>query len=226
MSSTKRPILELVVTAPREEVWRAVSTTDGLREWFGYDYDARDGGRPERPAAGSEDELRSFVDDSELHPPERIAFDDDTELLLAADGDRTVVRLVVPDVSDANWEDLYSGVADGWRFYLEQLRFWLEAAPPGHRRTVHMQGEATGPQVVELVGEGAPWYDASIVTADGWLVSVGADPTSTDVGPVNVIVSTYGLDDEAFAAVRDDWSARWHAVVGKAEVITAERTSA
>ena len=226
MSTAKRPILELVVSAPREEVWRAISTTDGLREWFGYDYDARHGGRPERPAVDFEAEIRSFVDDSELHPPDRIAFDDGTELILAPDGNRTVVRLVVPDVADASWEELYGGVAEGWRFYLEQLRFWMEAAPPGARRTVYLQGEATGPQVVDLVGEGEPWYDASIVTAQGWLVSVGADPAATEPGPVNVIVSTYGLDDEAFAAVRADWSRRWHAAVGKPEVITAERANA
>lgn len=36
----------------------------------------------------------------------------------------------------------------------------------------------------------------------------------TRTGSVNVIVSTCGLDDAAFGAVRDEWSARWHAVVG------------
>lgn len=132
------------------------------------------------------------------------------------------MRLLVPEVADASWEDLYTGVAEGWRFYLEQLRFRMEAAPSGARRTVYLQGVATGPQVVELVGPGRPWHGASVVTGDGLLVSVGADPASTDAGPVNVIVSTYGLDDAAFGAVRDEWAARWLAVVGSPEVITAE----
>ncbi|MCO1658539.1 SRPBCC family protein [Pseudonocardia humida] len=218
----ERPILELLVNAPREEVWRAVSTTDGLREWFGYDYEQRHGGRPERPAAGFEAELRAFVEDAEMVPPERVAFDDGTALTLAADGPRTIVRLVVPDVADAKWEDLYDGVAEGWRFYLEQLRFFLEAAPKGARRTVYLAGRATGRQVVELVGPGTPWYEASVVTPQGWLVSVGADPDDTVPGPVNVIVSTYGLDDTAFATVRDDWSIRWIAAVDEPEVITAD----
>lgn len=126
-------------------------------------------------------------------------------------------------MADAKWEELYGGVAEGWRFYLEQLRFWLEAAPKGTRRTVYLAGEATGPQVMALVGAGTPWYEASVVTPQGWLVSVGADPASTTVGRVNVIVSTYGLDDDAFAAVHDDWSARWRASVGNPEVITADR---
>lgn len=43
---------------------------------------------------------------------------------------------------------------------------------------------------------------------------------------MNVIVSTYGLDDAAFAAVRDDWSARWRASVRNPEVITVERATA
>lgn len=96
----KRPILELVVDAPRDEVWRAVSTTEGLREWFGYDYDTRHGGRPERPAADLDSEVRAFVEDSDLVPPERVVFDD-SELTLTADDRRTVVRLVVPEVADA-----------------------------------------------------------------------------------------------------------------------------
>jgi uncharacterized protein YndB with AHSA1/START domain len=215
--------VELRINAPREEVWRAVSTTDGVREWFGYDYDERHGSCPQRPAAGFDAEVRSFVDDARLFPPERMAFDDDTALTVTADGERTIVRLVVPDVADATWEELYGGVAEGWRFYLEQLRFWLEAAPKGTRRTVYLGGEATGPQVVALVGSGTPWHEASVVTPDGWLVSAGADPQSTTAGPVNVIVSTYGLDDAAFAAVRDDWAARWRAAVRNPEIITSDR---
>lgn len=221
----ERPIVELLIDAPREEVWRAVSTTDGVREWFGYEYDERHGSCPQRPAAEFDAEVRAFVDDAQLFPPERLAFDDDTALTLTADGTRTIVRLVVPDVADARWEELYDGVAEGWRFYLEQLRFWLEAAPEGPRRTVYLAGEATGPEVVALVGPGTPWHEASVVTPDGWLVSVGADPNSTSAHPVNVIVSTYGLDDSSFAAVRDDWADRWRGVVRNPEVITTDRAA-
>jgi len=221
----ERPIVELLIDAPREDVWRAVSTTDGVREWFGYDYDERHGSCPARPAAGFDAEVRAFVDGAQLSPPERMAFDDDTALTVTADGPRTIVRLIVPDVADAKWEELYDGVAAGWRFYLEQLRFWLEAAPEGARRTVYLAGEATGPQVVALVGPGTPWHEASVVTPHGWLVSVGADPHSTTAGPVNVIVSTYGLDDAAFAAVRNDWSDRWLAAVRNPEIITTDRAT-
>ncbi|MEU6644974.1 SRPBCC domain-containing protein [Saccharomonospora sp. NPDC046836] len=222
---TKRPILELVVNASQAEVWRAVSTTEALHEWFGYDYDDRHGGRPERPAAGLDDEVRAFVEDSTLLPPGRIVFEDDTELTLTADGRHTIVRLVVPEVADATWEELYEGVAEGWRFYLEQLRFWLEAAPKGARRTVYLAGEATGPEVIALVGPGTPWYDASVVTRDGWLISVGADPNAMELAQVNVIVSTYGLDDTAFAAIRENWAARWRATAKNPEVITVERAA-
>lgn len=221
----ERPIVEMLIEAPREEVWRAVSTTDGVREWFGYDYDENHGSCPARPAAGFEAEVRAFVDDAQLSPPERIAFADDTALTVTADGRRTVVRLVVPDVAGAKWEELYDGVASGWRFYLEQLRFWLEAAPAGVRRTVYLAGEATGPQVVALVGPGRPWHEASVVTRDGWLVSVGADPHSPAAGPVNVIVSTYGLDDDAFAAVRNEWSDRWLAAVRDPVIIATARAT-
>jgi uncharacterized protein YndB with AHSA1/START domain len=218
----ERPILEMVVQAPREEVWPTISTTGGLREWFGYDYERRHGGRPERPAAGSEAELRAFIDDAELVAPGRIAFDDGTALTLDADGAGTIVRLVVPTSADAESEALYDGLAEGWRFYLEQLRFLLEAAPKGARRTIYLAGRARGRQVAELVGPGTPWHDASVVTPEGWLVSVGADPGDPTTGPVNVIVSTYGLDDDAFAAVREVWSKRWIDSIVDPEVITAD----
>lgn len=64
--TTKRPILEIVINASQDDVWRAISTTDGLHQWFGYDYDERHGGRPERPASASDAEVRAFIDDSEL----------------------------------------------------------------------------------------------------------------------------------------------------------------
>ncbi|MFI7128909.1 SRPBCC domain-containing protein [Nonomuraea sp. NPDC050153] len=218
MNDRKRPIVELTINAPQDAVWRAVSTPEGLHEWFGYDYDPSHTG-PARPAAGLADEIRSFIDDSELQPPERVAFDDGTELTLTADGTRTVVRLVVPDVEGASWKDLYGGVAEGWRFYLEQLRFYLDRAPSGRRRTVYLAGQATGAQVTEIVGPGTPWHEASIVNDEGHLISVGADPADPQPAQVNVIVNTYGLDDDAFAALRDQWTARWQATVKDPEVI-------
>ncbi|MET9251351.1 SRPBCC domain-containing protein [Nonomuraea sp. NPDC003709] len=218
MSHQKRPLVELTVNARQDAVWRAVSTPEGLHEWFGYDYDASHTA-PARPATGLAEEIRSFVDDSELHPPERVAFDDGTELTLTADDTRTVVRLVVPNLEGADWQDLYGGVAEGWRFYLEQLRFYLDRAPSGRRRTIYLAGQATGAQVIEIIGPGTRWHEAGIVNDEGHLVSVGADPADPQPAQVNVIVSTYGLDDGDFAALRDRWAARWQANVKDPEVI-------
>ncbi|GAA3677041.1 hypothetical protein GCM10022224_046540 [Nonomuraea antimicrobica] len=218
MNGKKRPIVELTVNAPQDAAWRAISTAEGLHEWFGYDYDASHSG-PARPAAGFDDEIRSFIAESEPHAPDRVAFDDGSELTLTAHGPRTVVRLVVPEVAGASWEELYDGVAEGWRFYLEQLRFFLEREPAGRRRTVYLAGEATGPQVAEIVGAGTRWYDASLVDSEGHLISVGADLANSEATPVNVIVTTYGLDDAAFTALRDRWASRWAPVVKNPEVI-------
>ncbi|MGP4022104.1 hypothetical protein [Actinomadura sp. 3N407] len=104
-----------------------MSTTDGVREWFGYNYDERHGNCPERPAA----EVRAFVDDAQLSPPERIAFDDDTALTVTADGTRTIVRLVVPEVADAKWEELYDGVAAGLALLPRAARLLAGGRPRG-----------------------------------------------------------------------------------------------
>ena len=55
--------------------------------------------------------------------------------------------------------------------------------------------------------EGEPWHASRwqriTVDPDGHLVAVGWN----DAGETGVTVSTYGLDDAAFAAVRDRWQA-------------------
>lgn len=42
--------------------------------------------------------------------------------------------------------------------------------------------------------------------------------TIKQIGPTSVTVTSYGLDDEAFAALRERWSGRWSAVAKNAEV--------
>ncbi|MGW0195579.1 hypothetical protein [Nonomuraea sp. NPDC003201] len=98
-------------------------------------------------------------------------------------------------------------------------RFSLDRAPSGRRRTIYLAGQATGAQVIEIVGPGTRWHEAGIVTDEGHLVSVGADPADPQPAQVNAIVSTYGLDDGDFAALRDRWAARWQANVKDPEVI-------
>jgi hypothetical protein len=219
MSEKRKPYrVEIRIDAPREEVWRAVREPGRIREWFGWDYDG----------IGPEIEM-IFVGVPTEQPPERVDFGDGSHLELTADGSATVVRMIQPGSLDGTaWDDVYDGVEEGWRMFLEQLRFLLETGPRGTRRTVFLAGTTTVARARAAVdGAGPVWHTGAYlwmrVDPAGHLIALATqEPTvwepstpepSTGVpGPVSVTVTTYGLDDPAFTAVREEWARRWRAV--------------
>src|SRR5262245_610745 len=103
--------VEVPVDAPRDVVWRSFSSPELIHQWFGWDYDELEG------------EIRYiFVENAEMHPEERrIALGIGQTIDLLADGERTVIRVVMPgDLTDAKWDDLYDGMEEGWRQFFEQ----------------------------------------------------------------------------------------------------------
>jgi hypothetical protein len=150
---------------------------------------------------------------------------------LEPDGDRVVVRAVMPGpLGDADWEDIYDELEEGWRAFFEQLRFVLETRPKGARRTVHLAGTASAPEVAALAERLAPgsvWHESRfqrmLASADGHLVVVHATAPLAVAGPVplSVTVSTYGLDDQAFAALVGEWTGHWEPVAAERTVTTA-----
>lgn len=201
--------VEVTISAARDGVWRAMTDPEQIRQWFGWDYEGLDG------------EIRHiFADHVVLDPPARMSFEDGSFIELVADGERTIVRAVLPGpLDEARWDEIYDGIEEGWRSFLEQLRFLLEIRPQGRRRTVYLTGTATGPDALALAGtDGQSWhtsrYQRMSIDAAGHLVGVAAQaPLDSDsIGPVAVTISTYGLDDAAFTALRDTWARRWSAV--------------
>jgi hypothetical protein len=196
-------VVETTINAPQETVWRALTDLSVIHEWFGWDYD------------GLEGEIRFiFVDHARPAPPDTIVFENDQVLTLIPDGPRTVVRIVMAGgLADASWDDVYDGVEEGWRSFFEQLRFLLERRPGTGRRTLYLTGTGTPSDVVDALDTGERWHSSRwqriSVDGDGHLVALGWN----DNDELGVTVSTYGLDDAAFAAVRDRWNARWAALV-------------
>jgi hypothetical protein len=141
-----------------------------------------------------------------------------------------VVRAVMPGpLDDAAWEDVYDGMEEGWRTFFQQLRFWLEHHPAGRRRTIYLTGRAVGEHVlaaVDLESAGEIWHESRYqrmhVDRDAHLVGVAARQplTGREPGPISVTVTTYGLDDAAFAGVRERWSAWWRDTADDPEVTT------
>lgn len=207
--------VEVALTAGRDEVWDVVTQPPLLRQWFGWDYD------------GLEAEIdQIFVTEATLLAPERMGWADGSYLEVTGDDDTSTVR-VVRESTHRVPADRYDAIEEGWRAFLTQLRFYVSERPTGLRRTLYLTGETTGRQALSLVkgdwtavGPRMSW----IVDPDGHLVVVGGHVHlgAHEAARTEVIVSTYGLDDAAFAAVRDEWTRRWAPIADVAVVTFAD----
>lgn len=216
-SPTPKPFhVETRVAAPPADVWPALTEPGRIRRWFGWDYD------------GIEAEITLiFVDEPKHEDGRRVTWSDGSYLEVEADGPHTVVRAVLPgDLTDARWDDVYDGIEEGWRAFLAQLRHLLETRPEGRRRTVFLTGSATGADLRAAAGDGTPVHESErqfgLVDPHGHLVVAASQARLAEdrAANVSVTVSTYGLDDDAFAAVRERWASRWLPVAADAAVTT------
>jgi hypothetical protein len=154
---------------------------------------------------------------------------DGQRIELEPDGPRTVVRVIMPgSLDDAEWEDIYDDGEEGWRTFLQQLRFYLEFRPEGRGRAFHLSGTAPARRVLAAVDDTAPkevWhesrYQRMVVDRGGYLVGVISRRPLDAAGaaPAGLTVTAYGLDDPAFATVREEWAARWAAITRDETVI-------
>jgi hypothetical protein len=219
MPEMKPFIMEVTIDAPQDAVWRAVSDPAEIRRWFGWDY------------PGLEEEIRMiFVDDTTKLPPQRLEFPGMGALDIVPDGSRSVVRLVwAGGLADAKWDDLYDGMEEGWRTFFHQLKYYLERRAGQDRRTLYLTGLAPAPKVVDALDALAPgdrWQESRHQRAVAPfaervdLVSVlSPQPLeSHEPAKVAVTVTTYGLDDAAFADVQREWTERWSSLVPEGKV--------
>ena len=206
--------VDVTVDAGRDETWEAVTQPAVLHQWFGWDYDGLDA------------EIRQiFVDEATLLAPERMGWADGSYLEVSGGDDRARVR-VSRDGAGSSGPERYDAIEEGWRAFLVQLRYLLSARPTGRRRTLYLTGETTGRQALGLAEGG--WEHAGprvawTVNSDGHLVVVsGRLPLDDrDAARMEVIVSTFGLDDAAFLDLREEWTKRWAPLAAYAEVTTA-----
>jgi hypothetical protein len=202
--------IEVVVAAPREAVWRALTDLREVRRWFGWDYE------------GLEAEIRFiFVDHATPVGEDRLELGLDQTIELEADGPRTVVRIVHPGpLDDASWDELYHDVVQGWHSFFQQLRYYLERHAGQDRRTVFLAGQVVPAEAfaaLEAAAPGTTWSQTRhqrSVAVDRWgggLVGLVTAEPREGRRPARgqLTVTTYGLDDPAFAEVEREWSAWW-----------------
>ncbi|MEV4624619.1 SRPBCC domain-containing protein [Asanoa sp. NPDC049573] len=189
--------VETTVDAPQALVWRHFTEPELIRQWFGWDHE------------GLSDEIQLiFLRDARLSPPDRIALGDDHLITLTAESPTsTTVRIESPGEPTGE----YDAIEEGWRQFLEQLRFLL-ARGHGARRTLFFQG-VVNPAL--RTDAGPVWHRSRhlrmTVDGSGHLVALAtqASVDSTEPTDATVTVSTFGLDDAGFAAVEEAWADRW-----------------
>jgi hypothetical protein len=221
-----RVAVEVTIAAPAAAVWRALRDPAEIRRWFGWEYDGLDaeidGIFLSETARASASEAESVLDTG------------GGRLEVERRGDVTVVRVVMPGVAgDDVWGGFYDAIEQGWITFVQQLRFALERHPGHDRDTVYLSGDpaealspgrladvavgerytATVPTGDELAG--AVWFRSEHqlgLTVDAWgdgLLVVSAAP-----GGGSAVLTTYGLDAGALAALRERWVAAWRPPAG------------
>jgi hypothetical protein len=230
-----RVLVEILVAAPIETVWKAVRDPVEVQRWFGWDY----------PNLAAEVDMM-FVKTVIANEAERTLSAEGMpdRFTFEAAGAQTIVRVIrSAPVTDETWTGIYSEVMEGWLTFLQQLKFVLERHPGAVRRTLYLNGRAASaatPQPAEALGlaslsivpagerysvktatgealEGTVRYRGPYqlgLTVDGYgdgLLIVSARPRTAKSphGGGNVIVTTYGLDDAAYAQLRERWTKWW-----------------
>ena len=126
-------IKEVVVAAPADVVWRALTDADELKRWFPIDARVEpglggsvwlswgDGVEGTAPITSWEPE-RHFGW-TETRGPHKLAVDFHIE----ARGGSTVVRLVHSGFGDGgDWDDEFHMTQGGWSYFMQHLRLYLE----------------------------------------------------------------------------------------------------
>jgi hypothetical protein len=236
MSEPDRVLVEILVAAPIDVVWRALREPAEIRRWFGWEY----------AGLGEEVDLM-FAGEAEASDADhtlRIAGMSDRFVLESSGTAHTIVRVIrSAAVTDPSWIGIYDDAFESWLAFAQQLRFMLERHPGADRRTLFLNGRAKAagtPLPAEALGlarlapvpvgqryavtttvgdaiEGVLWFRSTYqigLTVDGYgdgLIMLDTRPATAKSphGGGKIVITTYGLDDKTFAGLRDRWSAWW-----------------
>jgi hypothetical protein len=218
----------ITIGAPFDAVWHALRDPAEIRRWHGWEYDGLE----------EEIDVIYVRDTHADEAAGTIDLGGGHHFTLAAHGAETVVTVTMPaPAGDAGWEDFYDDIREGWASFVTQLRFALERHPGEERRTLQLDGAGSAPLDPAAIGlDGAAAgerYEGTTAWGEHWAGTVlfrnehQVALTVEDYGPGLVIlhakpaqvrppqgggmaiVTTYGVDDDAFAALEQRWTAWW-----------------
>jgi uncharacterized protein YndB with AHSA1/START domain len=145
--------LSVEIQAPAEKVWRALATPEQIARWFApvVTGNAAVGGEIKfhwYPGGEYTDTVTAREEGKHLRLGDDMATDWYIE---SKAGGITIVRLVHSGWGDgAEWDDQYNATAGGWRYFLFNLRSYLEHHADQPRAVVIERRQFTEPRAASL----------------------------------------------------------------------------
>lgn len=223
------------VPAPRDEVWRWLREPARIQQWFGWQYE------------GLAEEIAMIFSGANLvdGAPDLLHFGGhQIRVVDAGASTRLEVSPCAPTPDEAavmDWAAMADDIEEGWRTFLEQLRFAVTAHPEDARTTRYLAGTAVDPDPAPIwsvlglaepvVGQrwsgalgpepsaaGTVWAVSPLqvlVTVDGWgpglLAATQAPNRDPEWSGAALTLSTYGLGGEQLDQLTGRWNAWWGA---------------
>ncbi len=146
---TRKHKFEMILDAPVDDVWRAITTGEGIRQWFApiAEVDPKLGGKA---TIGWGPGMEGTAPITAWEPNARFAWTEDhgpdgqrvVEFTLEAEGGKTKLRMVHSGFGAASsFDDEFDSTHGGWLTFLACLRYYVEArhsAPGRHDAQIRM----------------------------------------------------------------------------------------
>jgi hypothetical protein len=229
-----RVLVEILVAAPIDVVWKALREPAEVIRWFGWQYPNLLTDTEGMWADTKEDAAkRTLYSDGQ---PDRFTVE--------AVGNQTIVRVIrSAPAEDAGWSGIYDDVFEGWTTFFQQLKFALERHRGQDRATLFLNGrakDAATSHPIDAMGLAPLWvvpageryrvqaktgdtlegtiyfrspYQLGLTVdgvGDGLLIlAIRPRTEKSPHGGGTVLLTTYGMKADALAALRKRWSEWW-----------------
>jgi len=157
---TRQQTHEIVIDAPIESVWKAITDAEELTRWFVEEASVTPGvGGAFVISWGGDEKGQSRIDEWEPNRKLRVTlmpfemgaakYDGTTpmvdEYTIERRDGKTVLRLVSSGIPDTpEWDSFYNGTNTGWKSFLRAMRHYLEHHCGKPRATIKIVGKVDG----------------------------------------------------------------------------------